>query len=305
MLFQAIDDKTECIGVYADGKLVFENFPTDLTQTWKYSGSIKDPAVEYAWIRASGQNIANCCPPESCNELQALQRKMRAYIKSFKIAKVNFADHCIFDLIPHDFLVQFCEMKNQITKHVFETYEKPLNYDHLNSVYKLLHKIRYQKLNLNADNCKPLFYSSTNRYKIQELIKNFKTIDYNMFGTVTGRLTTHTESFPMLTIKKELRRIIKPHNNLLMSLDYNAAEIRMLLDLCGSEQPQHDVHEWNIQNVIGDLEMNREEAKRFSLHGCTTLNPTTLTQNTMIAKRFLTSTISMDTLIPPTGEKSK
>ncbi len=58
------------------------------------------------------------------------------------------ADHCVFDLIPHDFLVQFCEIKNKITEHVFETYDKPDNYEHLDAVYKLLHKIRYQKLNL-------------------------------------------------------------------------------------------------------------------------------------------------------------
>ena len=102
-----------------------------------------------------------------------------------------------------------------------------------------------------------------NRQKIQELMKNYKTIDYNMFGTITGRLTTHPESFPMLTLKKELRRIIKPHNDLMMSLDYNGAEIRTLLDLCGQEQPPYDVHEWNIQNVINDLEMTRSEAKLY------------------------------------------
>ena len=41
MIFQAIDDKSECIGVYANGKLHFEDFPANLTKTWKYSGSIK------------------------------------------------------------------------------------------------------------------------------------------------------------------------------------------------------------------------------------------------------------------------
>ena len=106
---------------------------------------------------------------------------MKAYLKSFKIAKVNMADHCVFDLIPHDFLVQFCEIKNKITEHVFETYDKPDNYEHLDAVYKLLHKIRYQKLNLNSEDCKQLFYSSMNRQKIQELMKNYRRIDYNMF----------------------------------------------------------------------------------------------------------------------------
>jgi hypothetical protein len=263
LIFQALDDKSECIGIYADGKLSFEDFPDNLTQTWRYSASIADPSVEYAWIRAVGRPIADCCPEELKEELGAAQRKMKAYLKSFAIAKVNMADHCVFDLIPHDFLVRFCEIKNKITEHVFETHEAPPNYEHLNGVYKLLHKIRYQKLNLNSEDCKQLFYSSMNRQKIQELMKSYKTIDYNMFGTVTGRLTTHPGSFPMLTLKKELRRIIKPHNDLMMSLDYNGAEIRTLLELCDREQPEYDIHEWNIQNIINDLDMTREEAKLY------------------------------------------
>ncbi len=263
MLFQTIDDKTECVGVYVNGKLLFDDVPENLTKTWRYSGSINDESVEYAWIRAEGRNITDCCPPDLCNELQAVQRKMKAYLKSFKIAKVNMVDHCVFDLIPHDFLVRFCEIKNKITEHVFESYDKPENYEHLNEVYKLLHKIRYQQLNLNTEDCKQLFYSSMNRQKIQELMKHYTRIDYNLFGTVTGRLTTHPGSFPILNIRKDLRRIIKPHNDLMMSLDYNGAEIRTLLDLCGQQQPEYDVHEWNIQNVINDLEMTREEAKLY------------------------------------------
>jgi hypothetical protein len=263
VLFQTIDDKTECVGVYVNGKLLFDDVPENLTKTWRYSGSINDESVEYAWIRAEGRNITDCCPPDLCNELQAVQRKMKAYLKSFKIAKVNMVDHCVFDLIPHDFLVRFCEIKNKITEHVFESYDKPENYEHLNEVYKLLHKIRYQQLNLNTEDCKQLFYSSMNRQKIQELMKHYTRIDYNLFGTVTGRLTTHPGSFPILNIRKDLRRIIKPHNDLMMSLDYNGAEIRTLLDLCGQQQPEYDVHEWNIQNVINDLEMTREEAKLY------------------------------------------
>jgi len=263
LIFQTLDDKSECVGIYVDGKLIFDEVPENLTQTWKYSGSIQNTNIEYAWIRASGCPIGNCCPPDLCNELQAVQRKMRAYLKSFAIAKVNMMDHCVFDLIPHDFLVRFCEIKNKITEHVFETYEKPENYDHLSGVYKLLHKIRYQKLNLNSEDCKNLFYSSMNRQKIQELMKNYRAIDYNMFGTITGRLTTYPESFPILTLKKDLRRIIKPHNNLLLSLDYNGAEIRTLLELSEQPQPEYDIHEWNVQNVINDLEMTRHEAKLF------------------------------------------
>lgn len=263
MLFQSIDDKNECVGIYYAGKLHFESFPEDLTKTWRYSGSITDDCIEYAWLFANGRDLLQACPGELSEDFKRIQRKFRAYVKSFKIAKVNLNDHCLFDLIPHDFLLEFCEMKNKITQYVFDNYEKPPNYDHLDGVYRLLHKIRYQKLNLNVDDCRHLFYSSVNRNTVQELIKNYRNINYNMFGTVTGRLATHAGSFPILNLKKDLRRIIKPHNDLMMSLDYNGAEIRTLLDLSGQEQPPYDIHEWNIQNVINDLEMTREEAKLY------------------------------------------
>ena len=259
--FQAIDDKNECIGIYSDGNMHFDNIPTNLTRTWRYSGSITDPAVRYASILSGGKTLEECCPESLIGELQAVQRKMNAYVKSFKIAKVNLNEHCIFDMIPLDFLMQFCEIKNKITEHVFEAYEEPPNYVHLNGVQKLLHKIKYQNLKLNAEDCREIMVSSTHRTKLKTLIKNAPTIDYNMFGTVTGRLTTNPDSFPVLTMKKEYRKIVKPINDLFISLDYNGAEIRTLLSLCGQSQPKEDVHMWNIHNIFEDSEMSREAAK--------------------------------------------
>lgn len=263
MIFQAIDDKTECIGVYADGKLHFDNFPSNLTKTWKYTGSIKDENVEYAWLYSNGGTLADNCSEELKSDLARVQKKMAAFYKSFKIAKIDLNDHCIFDLVPHDFLLDFCEVKNRITEHVFENFEKPENYDHLARVQKLIHKIRYQKLNLSTDNCRALFTSTSNRMKAKDLLSKYqyRYIDYNLFGTVTGRLTTNRDSFPMLTMKKELRQLVKPANDLFVSLDYNGAEVRMLLELCGHEQPKEDIHAWNIVNVFEDETLSRDLAK--------------------------------------------
>ena len=261
MIFQAIDDKTECIGVYVDGKLHFDNFPSNLTKTWKYTGSIKDENVEYAWLYSNGGSLADNCSEELKNDLARVQKKMAAFYKSFKIAKIDLNEHCIFDLVPHDFLLDFCEVKNRITEHVFENFEKPDNYDHLARVQKLIHKIKYQKLNLSMDNCRALFTSTSNRIKAKELLNNYRYIDYNLFGTVTGRLTTCRDSFPILTMKKELRQLVKPANDLFVSLDYNGAEVRMLLELCGHEQPREDIHAWNIMNVFKDETLSRDLAK--------------------------------------------
>ena len=260
VIFQAIDDKTECIGVYVDGKMHFDGIPTNLTRTWKYTGSITDPDVEYASIFAGGKSLHDCCPIELVPELEAMQRKMSAYLKSFKIAKVDMNDHCVFDMIPHDFLLQFCEIKNKITQHVFDNYDKPENYEHLKNVQVLLQKIKYQDLNLNGNGCRELMASSVHRTKLQQLINNYRFNDYNMFGTVTGRLTTNPDSFPALTLKKEYRKIVKPRNDLFISLDYNGAEVRTLLELSGESQPEIDIHEWNAKNLF-EQEVTREECK--------------------------------------------
>jgi DNA polymerase I-like protein with 3'-5' exonuclease and polymerase domains len=103
-------------------------------------------------------------------------------------------------------------------------------------------------------------HSSNTRKKVQEMIKNYHYIDYNLFGTITGRLTTHRSSFPVLTMRRELREILRPHNDLFISLDYNGAEIRTLLELSGQPQPQEDIHAWNARHLF-EQEVTREECK--------------------------------------------
>ena len=260
MYFQTLDDKTECVGVYAEGKLEFDSIPQGLTRTWKYTGSITDPSVEYAWLYANGARLDQVCPEDLQERLTAAQKRFRAYRKSFEIGKIDLREHCFFDLVPESFLMEFCEIKNQVTEHVFENYEKPLNYNLLSDFEKLLHKIRYQNLNLNKEGCRQLYVSSVGRRKANELMKNNYFIDYNLFGTVTGRLTTRPKSFPILTLKKEFRKLIKPHNDWLISLDYNGAEVRTLLHLSGHQQPKVDIHEWNVKHLF-DNEVDRDTAK--------------------------------------------
>ena len=263
MNFQTIDDKKQCIGVYANGTLHYDNFPKDLTGTWKYSAAIPNADIEYASLYCEGKTLEQACPMELQDDLKAVSKKLNAYLKSFKIAKLNMREHCIFDLVPEDFLKQYCEIKNQITEHVLNNYDAPSNYKFLCDVEKLLYKIRYQELNLNNEGCRELHLLSRNRQKAKELLENYRYIDYNLFGTVTGRLTTNPGSFPILTVRKDFRKLLKPQNDWLLSLDYNGAEIRTFLALSDLEQPTEDIHEWNMKNIYHDsAETNtREEAK--------------------------------------------
>ena len=164
--------------------------------------------------------------------------------------------------MPSDFLLQFCEVRNKITEHVFNNHSRPENYVHLDRTHKLLHKIKYQKLNINVDGCRHLMTTTSDREDIRMLVKNKSHyVDYNLFGTVTGRLTTKRVSNPILTMKSKFRSIIKPTNDWLVSFDYNGAEVRTFLALSGIEQPEEDIHEWNMKHLYGDHPIDREEAK--------------------------------------------
>ena len=266
MYFQAIDDKTSCVGVYFDGHLIFDapDIPKSFKngKTWKPSGSISDNSVKYGWIISGGKNLNEVCPPHLKEKFVKQQKKMLAFKKSFDIAKINFRQHCFFDLVPRDFLKEFLEIKNQITQHVFENNEMPEIYEHLAAVEKLLYKIRYRELQVNIKDCRSLMANLNFRLAANKILNNSKYIDYNLFGTVTGRLSTYSGSFPILTMGKELRRLVKPQNDWFLSLDYNGAEARTVLSLLDIPQPDCDVHKWNMENVLSNSVKNREDAKK-------------------------------------------
>ena len=75
MYFQAIDDKQECIGIYKDGVLYFDDMPKELHRTWKYSGSIKDEDIEYAWLYCNGSSLRFACPPDLLEDYNKIQQK--------------------------------------------------------------------------------------------------------------------------------------------------------------------------------------------------------------------------------------
>ena len=260
MIFQTLDDKTECVGVYADGQLYFENWPEDLTQTWAHTGFLGDTDIEYASLYCEGAPLSRVAPASLKDPLAKAQRKLKAYAQSFHLAKINLRDHCIFDLVPADFLKEFCEIKNQITEHVLTTYDKPVSYEHLRDAAALLYKIKFQILKLDPTNCKELFYSTPSRAMAKKLLDGPHYINYNLFGTVTGRLTTFPESFPILTSQRGFRQLIKPQNDWFLSLDYNGAEVRTLIGLSEQTQPLQDIHQWNVKNIFNG-EVTRQEAK--------------------------------------------
>ena len=259
MLFQTLDDKKECVGIY-DGDLIFnQELSKDLTHTWSYSGFLENRDIEYAKLYCGGVTLDKACPEALIERWERSSNKLKAFIKSFATARVPLDENCFFDLVPKKFLIEFCQIKNQICEHVFSNYKRPENYDYLVSLSGIIEDMKYRRLNINPNNLS--MFRADHRKFVKKLNEIQHSCKFNIYGTKTGRLTTESKSFPILTLKKELRCVIEPHNDYFVELDYNAAELRTLIALQGKPQPEGDLHDWNIQNVFRGLG-TRDEAKK-------------------------------------------
>jgi len=262
VLFQTLDSKQKCVGVYYDGNLYFDHeIPEEFNHTWSYSSHFKDREIRCGYLQCGGQSLDSVCPPNVKDDWEEINNKLKAFMRSIHLSKVSLDDNCFYDLVPEKFLLKYCEIKNRITKHVFENFLPPKNLRFLTLLTRATGDISQQKLNIDIDEFKPFLAE----YKARQWRKKIKNISpyikYDIFGTRTGRLTTKKHSFPILTFPKKYRSIIKPNNDLFVELDYNGAELRTLLALSDKNQPTIDIHEWNRRFLSGNKILSRQEVK--------------------------------------------
>ena len=264
MLFQTLDSKQECVRVYKDGALLFDEIGElhDFagTHTWSYAAYLEGRDIEYASLYC-GVSLDRVCPEHLRNDWDYVNERLQAYMRSIIEAKISLDDVCFYDMVPERFLADYCYMKDQICNFVFENYPKPKNYDHLLATARLAHKISQQKVNLSWSSMRRQMHKKAIREQVKKLKRVSPYCKYNIFGTKTGRLTPRKNSFPILTLSKEMRKVIQPTNDYFVSFDFNGAELRTLLALGGSQQPSSDIHEWNRANVFRK-NGTREEAKK-------------------------------------------
>ncbi len=264
MVFQVIDEKQGCFGVYTNGQFIYDRIPSGLRRTWSWSDHLSSGDFDYAFLWCGGKSLTEACPDFLLPRLETHEKKIKAHIKSFVKAKVNVQESCLFELVPEAHLKAYLETKNLICQHVFENVEKPSNYTFLAQTFETLKEISKQNLKIDWELVDHLSVNDPKAMSIAEKFNPSGTfINYNMFGSVTGRLTTHPNSFPILNLKTEHRDILMPRNDWFVELDYNGAEIRTLLSLAEKEQPAEDIHEWNMKNVYRDLTTRDKAKKRF------------------------------------------
>ena len=142
MIFQALDSKEECFGIFANDELVFGDPPESLSATWKHSPSISTPNhIDYAYVMSAGATLSEMCPDSLGDEWASAENKMRAFFRSFSHAKVSLEENCFFDMVPDKFLLDYYGIRNEITKHALEVCEKQRNYDFLSSVHEMIETI--------------------------------------------------------------------------------------------------------------------------------------------------------------------
>ena len=262
MIFQLMDSKADCAGVYLPNKFVYDRIPSGLTKTWAWSPHLDGRDIDYAQLWVGGKSIDNACPEHLLPRWEKAQALLRSHFKSFSTADVRLEDVCFYDLVPERHLQHYFDTKNEITAWIFDNIEKPKNYYFLKETFGNLRELAKHELSVSMVG---IYSDAAEDAKAKslyaQLVGKPVNINYDLFGTITGRLTTRRGSFPILNLKKELKHHVKPTNDVFLELDFNAAEVRTLLALQKIEQPQEDIHEWNIKNIFKQ-EMSREKAKQ-------------------------------------------
>jgi hypothetical protein len=262
--FTIVDKKTDCLSIYTNGNFYFGSceFPNSLDSTWSYHPYFED-RVNYAHLFCLGQKLTEICPEDLKIRWEVAKSKYKAFLNSLKSAKVAKTNGCIYELVPSNILSNYCEVKNEIIEHVINHYNKPLIYETLVAASAIAFAVGQQNINLDYPGLsKAAIEDQTLRDYLVSLKEYDPIIEYDIFGTITGRFTTRKNSFPILTLAKKHRSILLPNNDYFVELDYNSAEARTAYYLTNKQQAAEDLHQWNIDHIF-KKQMTREEAKKL------------------------------------------
>ena len=187
-------------------------------------------------------------------ELEGLNAKLKSFFRAYSVS--NLEQEQFMNFVPESFINKYVKIYSKTCQQIVQSTNKPKNYEFLKQLDFLIAKIAKQQLNVAEE-----YDLKVNINKQKCFRKSEPYIRYNLFGSVTGRLTTEKNSFPILTMSKDCRFLLSPTNDLFVELDYNACELRVLLALNGHEQPDMDLHDWNCEHVF-ENKLDRKQAKQ-------------------------------------------
>lgn len=240
LILQTLDIKNNCKGVFYKNKVIEDPDSQILKKckyTWKHSSILENYDYDYLSLYLKGQDLKQYA--DDIDAFTEIRDTILSQQKAAKIAKVELQNQCFFNILPEFQIKKWFSLRHSALERVLDQVPRPPEYDILYKAHVLCSFISKRNL----------IY--------QDKVGN---IDYNIFGSVTGRLTTKRGSIPILTMKKEERPYLKPSNDAYLELDFNAAEVRTLIALSGQEQPGGDIHNW-VSKLIYEGKLPREKVK--------------------------------------------
>ena len=240
---QTLDIEDNCFGVFYNQKFIFENFDLALSQSnvaWRHSSILEDEKYTYLSIFLKTENLSKYS--DNPENFRSYQEMLESQKKAALAAKVDLSDMCFYDILPDHVMYKWFSARNEAMINLVEKVKKPSDYGILHKIHVLTSTISKQKISVNG---------------------NPEKIQYDIYSSATGRLATARGSYPILSLNKQNRIEITPKNDMFLELDLNGAEIRTLLSLCGKEQPDYDIHEFNKNIAAQDLETRQEVKARF------------------------------------------
>ena len=264
MNFQLLDDNKDCFGVYSNGNFTYDRVPDNITGTWKWDERLSGRNIRYASIYSGGNTISEAAPEHLRPRLKKREDKIRSFVNSALNAKIKISEFCMFDIIPEQHLMHYCEIKNDVCDWVFSHNEKPQNHGFMVDLHEMAHQIAQNPVIINQ---KALKKASKTDLKARALLNSLNgknvPICYDVWGSKTGRLTTKQGSFPIMNLKKEIANCVVPKNDIFVQFDLNGAEIRTFISLSTGTHPPVDIHIWNMENVLTNITERDKAKKKF------------------------------------------
>ena len=96
MIFQLMDSKTDCAGVYLPNKFVFDKIPSGLTKTWSWSRHLDGRDIEYAQLWAGGRSLDDVCPDHLVKRWREANNLLKAHFKAFGTSQIDLNDVCFY-----------------------------------------------------------------------------------------------------------------------------------------------------------------------------------------------------------------
>ena len=94
MIFQILDDKEDCLGIFAGDKFYYGKLKRSFKKTWDWSPHLSDDDYEYARIWCGGKTLEEACPEHLVERLSVRKRKIRNFIKAVANAKIDLNEIC-------------------------------------------------------------------------------------------------------------------------------------------------------------------------------------------------------------------